>query len=210
MIGYLVITNLLPSEWRFAFTDAAKIIGRGTVAQIRVPRRNPSVSRRHARIWADRHLWICDLSSTLGTRVNGVLIPPEWPTKVTPGDRVMLGDLELIVVGEPKPSDHVLDDDVSPSSDSGLDTRLRKSTCDTVAQSEAFSLDVLTNAEREVVLWMSRGHTHLEELGKKLFRSPHTVRTQLSKIFQKLGVHSRDELMGLLMRLDLGNSSDEV
>ena len=58
----------------------------------------------------------------------------------------------------------------------------------------------LSRAELEVVLWMCRGHTDLAEIGGKLHRSPHTVRTQLGSIFRKLEVRTRDQLLSLLRR----------
>ena len=58
----------------------------------------------------------------------------------------------------------------------------------------------LSQAELDVVLWMSRGFTDPDEIAEKLFRSPHTVRTHLGTIFSKLGVHSRDQLLSCLLR----------
>jgi DNA-binding CsgD family transcriptional regulator len=58
----------------------------------------------------------------------------------------------------------------------------------------------LTQAELEVVLWMSRGYTDIEEVAEIQFRSPHTIRTHQKSIFSKLGVHSRDELLSCLLR----------
>jgi LuxR family maltose regulon positive regulatory protein len=59
----------------------------------------------------------------------------------------------------------------------------------------------LSRAELEIVLWMTRGYTTDGEIGKLLYRSPHTVRTQVSSIFNKLGIHSRAELVGWANRL---------
>ena len=58
----------------------------------------------------------------------------------------------------------------------------------------------LTHAELEVVLCMGRGLIRDDEIGRQLFRSPHTVRTQVASIFDKLGLHSRPELLGWLKR----------
>ena len=56
-------------------------------------------------------------------------------------------------------------------------------------------------AEREVVLWMCRGFLDDEAIGKKLKRSPNTVRTQVGSIFQKLGLHSRGDVLNVLRQL---------
>jgi DNA-binding CsgD family transcriptional regulator len=58
----------------------------------------------------------------------------------------------------------------------------------------------LTQAELDVVLWMSRGFTDLDEVAETLYRSPHTIRTHLTNIYTKLGVHSRDQLLSCLLR----------
>ena len=68
---------------------------------------------------------------------------------------------------------------------------------------EGTSLDCLTAAELDVVRWMSRGITTYDDLSKKLFRSPHTVRTQMRNIFAKLDIHSREELIGWLRKLEI-------
>ena len=47
---------------------------------------------------------------------------------------------------------------------------------------------------------MSRGFTDPDEIGEKVYRSPNTIRTHLGTIFNKLGVHSRDQLLSCLLR----------
>jgi DNA-binding CsgD family transcriptional regulator len=61
-------------------------------------------------------------------------------------------------------------------------------------------LGLLTPAELDIVLWMYRGYTTDDELGRALFRSPHTVRTQVASVFGKLNLHSRTELVTWLQR----------
>ena len=48
----------------------------------------------------------------------------------------------------------------------------------------------LTEREAEVLGWVARGKTN-REIGKILFVSPHTVRTHLEHVFEKLDVHTR-------------------
>lgn len=62
------------------------------------------------------------------------------------------------------------------------------------------SFRLLTRAEFEIVAWMSRGVVEFDELQTWLGRSVNTVRTQLSLVYRKLGVNSRAELLGLLLR----------
>ena len=50
------------------------------------------VSRRHARLyWENGRLYLMDLSSTNGTKVNGQRIPPWHPVPLHDGDVVQLG-----------------------------------------------------------------------------------------------------------------------
>jgi hypothetical protein len=57
-----------------------------------------------------------------------------------------------------------------------------------------------------VMAWMARGVVEVKDISRQLFRSVNTVRTQLSNIYEKIGVHSRAELLGVLIRN--GNSLD--
>jgi hypothetical protein len=69
------------------------VIGRNPVCDIVLP--GPAVSRRHARLtFADGNWILQDLDSTNGTVVNGALV---GRCKLEPGDRVIIGDEQLIV-----------------------------------------------------------------------------------------------------------------
>jgi DNA-binding CsgD family transcriptional regulator len=50
--------------------------------------------------------------------------------------------------------------------------------------------DGLTAREHEVLEWVASGKTN-QEIAELLVLSPHTVRTHLEHIYDKLGVHSR-------------------
>jgi hypothetical protein len=81
---------------RFGLRGAEATIGRGPVMDIVLT--DPRVSRRHAVLRRERgNLVVDDLGSTAGTAVNGV--PIAAPTTLAPGDRVVLGDTELTVLG---------------------------------------------------------------------------------------------------------------
>jgi DNA-binding CsgD family transcriptional regulator len=49
---------------------------------------------------------------------------------------------------------------------------------------------VLTRREVEVLEWVARGNTN-KQVATILGVSPHTVRTQLEHVFEKLDVHTR-------------------
>jgi adenylate cyclase len=60
---------------------------------------HPSVSRKHARFEPrDGHWWIVDLKSTNGVKVNGNLITE---SAVTPGDKILIGSVQLELRGMP-------------------------------------------------------------------------------------------------------------
>jgi pSer/pThr/pTyr-binding forkhead associated (FHA) protein len=60
---------------------------------------HPTVSRRHARLTGSADtLWITDLGSSNGTRVNDRRCEPERPTPLAPDDRLSLGAVEFLVL----------------------------------------------------------------------------------------------------------------
>jgi len=202
--AYLTIVNA--PEWHAAIDQEKRIIGRGPDVAIRVPDRFRSVSRKHTSVWADdrRRLWIRDLDSRLGTAVNGVLLSSDLPVQILAGDRLMLGDLELDLLGDPRMTAEINHIEVSE-----VEETCRNPPADTnLADAPAELVGELTPAELEVVVWLCRGFTRLQAIGRKLHRSPHTVRTQLGNIFRKTGVHSREELVGRFRRAWAGEGSE--
>ena len=72
-------------------SDRRLLIGRAHFAHVRAPVDDDSVGRAHALAWedADGHVFIQDLDSTNGTRVNGNAITRM--TLLKPGDQVQFG-----------------------------------------------------------------------------------------------------------------------
>jgi len=200
-----ILTIVNAPEWRMAVDRQEKIIGRGSDVAIRVPDRYRSVSRKHASIWADhrRRLWICDLHSRLGTAVNGVLLASDLPVQIVTGDRLLLGDLEMDLIDDPRITSEIEEMDASEVEE----TRRCPAAVANLADGPAELVEELTPAELEIVVWLCRGFTRLQAIGRKLHRSPHTVRTQLGNIFRKTGIHSREELVGRFRRAWAGESS---
>ena len=202
--AYLTIVNA--PEWQAAIDREKRIVGRGPDVAIRVPDRFLSVSRNHASVWADDRgrLWIRDLDSRLGTAVNGVLLGCDLPVQILPGDRLMLGDLELNLIGDPQMTAQIINMEVPEVEE----TRRNPPAVANLGSAQAELVEDLTPAELEIVLWLCRGFTHLQAIGRKLHRSPHTVRTQLGNIFRKTGMHSREELVGRFRRAWAGEGSE--
>lgn len=197
--AYLFIVNVSLDEWSWAVIPTEQTVGRGGDAAISIPDRYRAVSRRHATIWSEPsgQIFIRDLGSRCGTDVNGIHLKPGEQYRVVVGDRINLAGLELqITASLPPITEIVAELNVEGVHDTWDMENLQRRTGDEARE----LLRGLSNAELEVALWLCRGYTQLEAIGKKLHRSPHTVRTQLNSIFRKLDVHSRDELVGKLRR----------
>lgn len=197
--AYLFIVNVPHDQWSAAIVRMEQTIGRGPEASIVIPDRFRAVSRRHADIWTDAsdQLFIRDLGSRCGTEVNGIQLKPHEQYAVVVGDRIKLGELELQVAASLAPLPQIVAELSVPNLLDTWDVLEGETSREEDARE---LLSKVSNAELEVILWLCRGYTQLEAIGRKLHRSPHTVRTQLNSIFRKLNVHSRDELVGKLRR----------
>jgi DNA-binding CsgD family transcriptional regulator len=193
---YVVLVNVSLREWCFRIDQGKSVIGRGKTVEIPVPVRFQHVSRVHAEFSRDKlGTTITDLGSRGRTAVNGMLLESRQPVKVTVGDRIRLAEMELELVADvPQPASLLSKDDEGSD-----ETTIRRGEPSLDALSHPL-LSQVSRAELEVLMWMTRGFTTDPELGKLLYRSPHTVRTQVASIFNKLGIHSRAELVGWLRR----------
>jgi DNA-binding NarL/FixJ family response regulator len=63
-------------------------------------------------------------------------------------------------------------------------------------------LPALTQREREVLRLLADGHTN-EEIGKRLFISPETVRTHVRKAMDKLDADTRTQAVATALRQSL-------
>ena len=199
---YLILVNIPSEEWCYVIDERRQVIGRAADAHIPVPHQFRHVSRRHAEVWRDKHAvcWIQDLNSRAGIQINGVWIERMHPEQLDGHDRIWLGGLELEVMT-------ILPDSslLPPSSDPEqecveIDEGLITVHWPSAPRATQSLLERLTHAELAIVLCMGRGLIRDDEIARHLFRSPHTIRTQVASIFDKLGLHSRPELLGWLKR----------
>ncbi|RIJ56002.1 response regulator transcription factor [Clavibacter phaseoli] len=58
----------------------------------------------------------------------------------------------------------------------------------------AADLDQLTDREREVLLLVAQGLAN-QEIGERLFISPHTAKTHVNRVMAKVGAHDRAQLV---------------
>jgi DNA-binding CsgD family transcriptional regulator len=203
--AFLVLVNVSDEDWSYKIDAQRKILGRSATATIRLPDRFDQVSRFHAEVWRDNDRnWLRDIGSLGGTHVNGICVEKGQAVTVTIGDRIALSDVELKVVAEVSKLAKLMveagiavlsESPKDESSPSGTDIQ-RTMPLDFVRS----MLRQLTAAELDIVLWMYRGYTSDEELGRTLHRSPNTVRTQVGSIFGKLNLHSRTDIVSWLKR----------
>ena len=192
-LAYLVLINGDPKEWCEPISQPRQLIGRSRQCDIVVPERFQSVSRRHAELNGDqRGIRIRDLNSRSGTRVNGIWIEDRQEAPLMSGDRIWMGGVELEVVSE-LPAMNYGPDQADPS----LEETARRQSGALPLRAELL-LAELSAAELAIVLWIGRGYVKDEEIAEKLFRSPHTIRTQINSIFRKLNLHSRSDIIALL------------
>jgi DNA-binding CsgD family transcriptional regulator len=197
---YVVLVNVSPREWCFRIDQGKSLIGRSQTVEIPVPPRFRHVSRVHAELFRDKlDTTITDLGSSGRTTVNGMLLEARQPVKVAVRDRIRLAEMELELVSSvPLPSS-LLAKELGEGSEEE-ETSIGQTASAHLDASSHPLLSQVSPAEIEVLMWMTRGFTTDAELGKLLYRSPHTVRTQVASIFYKLGIHSRAELIGWLRR----------
>jgi DNA-binding CsgD family transcriptional regulator len=66
-------------------------------------------------------------------------------------------------------------------------------------ENAAHALGQLTEREREILQAIAEGR-RTEEIGQRLFISPHTVHSHMRSIFMKLGVRSKLDAVLLALR----------
>lgn len=190
----LLMFNHPPAKWQGTISDARQTIGRAKDASIRLSDDFKSVDSHHACIWANaKGIWIKDLGSQGGTKVNGVPVLHDFGAQIFPGDLIQVGDAMLYLNDYSEPSYQSLAAKVLEQS------KPKKALRRGAKAAEPYEkLKTLTRAQYLILLWFNRGVVTDYEIARQTNRSPNTVRTHVTKLREKLGVHSRLELQSFV------------
>lgn len=174
LVGAGAVTGNLPVR----ISAGEFIVGRTKRAQIVLS--HPTVSRRHARLVAERgSLRLEDLGSANGTFLNESAVNRG---ELTLGDRVRFGLVECVILASPLAA--------APGEES-------TSPAHTLLKQRLACK--LTPAQRVIAEHVLQGRDE-QQIALLLDKSPHTIHTHLKAIFQRLQVHSRSELVVKLVR----------
>jgi pSer/pThr/pTyr-binding forkhead associated (FHA) protein len=171
-------------------TGGTHLVGRERTAAICLP--DNTVSREHAEIDVTANtVTIRDLKSLNGTFVDDQPVVHGTPIEV--GQHLRFGRVSFELAREGEGGNR--------SRTGALSTERWKQK-DSAAVFHA--IRSLTSTERAVLKLMIKGHSH-KEIGKQRHISVHTVNNHLRKIYEAFGVHSRAELLTLVLQRPLSS-----
>jgi DNA-binding CsgD family transcriptional regulator len=167
LVPYLDVVIEGQPRRRFHLLRRSAVIGRDADADLVLDARG--ISRKHARLTRETtgSVQLVDLGAKNGTYLNGRRVEL---AALRAGDRISMGVVELVVGFEDLLEAHSEAETPSPAED----TRLRK-------------------REREVAELVAEGLTNAA-IAERLFISPRTVSTHVTKIYERLGLKSRAAL----------------
>ncbi len=100
-IPNLFLTLYQPNQTPNRMSLDGPSVTMGRADDCKLPIKDRYLSRHHAELAWDENSWVVkDNGSVNGTFVNGQRITV--PVRITPGDRITLGDTELVIEGEPE------------------------------------------------------------------------------------------------------------
>jgi DNA-binding CsgD family transcriptional regulator len=178
---WLVPTSAVAGNLPFCLENGEFIVGRTSRAHIVIA--EATVSRRHALLVHRRgHATLKDLGSSNGTFHNE---RPVTRCEFSVGDQIRFGSVTCAVSTSPLAG--------PPRAEQESTFHVRKTLVPPVPTEQ------LTAAQQEIANHLLQGRTETE-IALLLHKSPHTIHTHLKAIFQRLGVHSRAELIVKLLR----------
>ena len=178
---WLVPISAVAGNLPFCLENGEFIVGRTKRVQIVIA--DATVSRRHARL-VHRHglTSLEDLGSSNGTFHNE---SPVTRCDFVIGDQIRFGSVTCAVSTSPLAG--------PPRAEQESTFHVRKTPAPPAPTGQ------LTAAQQEIVEHVLQGRSE-NEIALLLHKSPHTIHTHLKAIFQRLGVHSRAELIVKLLR----------
>jgi DNA-binding CsgD family transcriptional regulator len=184
LIGMDQVIGDLPYE----LTCGTHVIGRSRTCDLMI--RESTLSRQHARIWLGKQgeITVEDLHSKNGTFVNEVRVMQQ---PVRPKSIIGLGEIRVFV----SPTSPELSSELAADTSSAKGYRAIS-----VAN---LPVESLTPAQRQVFDLIVAGCDELAA-AEKLNRSFHTIHLHVQAIFRKLGVHSKAELLALVIQSQHG------
>jgi DNA-binding CsgD family transcriptional regulator len=186
MTGNLFLLNrsLSLQAPRFPVTTGVFVVGRSSGCDLVVP--HASVSRRHAEIQVlGECVTVVDLDSRNGTYVDDARIQS---SAVVVGQKVTFGGVPFLLMSEDRDAEFV---------DSSIETADHRDKLRPILPEAVASR--LSWAQRRVLLHLVDGLTE-KETAERLKISPHTVHNHVREIYSTLAVHSRAELLALILK----------
>jgi pSer/pThr/pTyr-binding forkhead associated (FHA) protein len=179
----LVSRSLLPRPPNFPLKPGTFVVGRSSGCDLILP--HESVSRRHAEIQvALGCVTVVDLDSRNGTFIEDERIRT---ADLLVGQKVQFGGIPFLLV--------CADRDAEPDSD--LETADHRGERRTVIPEAVAGR--LSPAQNCVLVHLVEGLTE-RQTSERLCLSPHTVHNHTREIYSILGVHSRAEVLALLLK----------
>jgi DNA-binding CsgD family transcriptional regulator len=179
---WLVNINTVKGNLPFRLDRGEFIVGRIKRAQIVIAER--TVSRKHARLTYDgKELAVEDLGSSNGTFVNEERIVRR---ELQAGQHVRFGSVACAISTTPLFPGAMQDEESTYQIASPQ------------ASDETALMNVFTTAQLRIIPLLMKGLSE-SEIAQRFERSPHTIHAHIRAIFEKVGVHSREELIVRLM-----------
>jgi pSer/pThr/pTyr-binding forkhead associated (FHA) protein len=169
----------------------AYVVGRSSKCDIVID--HPSVSRRHAEIRVThKGVLVLDLGSLNGTCVDD---EPVHQRQVIPGQKLRFGDVTVVLASTREDTN---DHNNGPSSATPTAFPLEHGNSGHTQAGVEFNVKLLSPAQQRILEFLLSGLPE-KQIAANLDLSPHTVHNHIRAIFSTIGVHSRAELMALLL-----------
>jgi DNA-binding CsgD family transcriptional regulator len=189
----LIVPGIHAEHWCYSLGDGCHEVGRGNRCQLHLD--HTSVSRRHAGLCCERgRITIRDHGSRNGTYIDGRRIVED---ELHLGEQVTFGRVVLELIDP---------DGFRPDGQTNLVVSKG------AAVEIAVPLAVCSSAQRRVLRLMMQGHSE-KRIARELDFSAHTVHEHIKRIYKNFVVHSRAELMAILLSsksMAGGATSDEA